>query len=221
MKTLKLAVVLTAALPLAAAAQDAVKVDPAHYKVLIDNASVRVLKIGYSPGAKSPMHSHPDAMLVALGDAKARFTLPDGKTQDMEIGKETATYTPASTHAPVNVGTTPVDAILVEFKAKDPGTASVPTSRPGMQVNVLAESPRAIASKTTAGPDFHEDPGTTHDYDQVVISLGANDLTLAVEGKPVVTKWQRGTAQFIGRGVKHESKNTSGRPIEFVIVAIK
>ena len=82
MKALKLAVVLTAALPLAAAAQDAVKVAPQHYKVLIDNPSVRVLKITYSPGAKSAMHSHPDAMLVALGDAKATFAFPDGKTQD-------------------------------------------------------------------------------------------------------------------------------------------
>jgi hypothetical protein len=221
MKTLKLAVVLTAALPLAAAAQDAVKVAPQHYKVLIDNPTVRVLKITYSPGAKSAMHSHPDSMLVALQDSKTRFTLPDGKTQDIDIGKETATYMTASSHAPSNIGTTPVDAILVEFKTKEPGTASVPTSRPGMQVNVLAESPRAIAFKTTAGPDFHEDAGTTHEYDQVVISLGANDLSLAVEGKPVVTKWQRGTAQFIGRGVKHESKNVSGRPLDFVIVAIK
>ena len=168
------------------------------------------------------MHSHPDAMLVSLQDSKARFTLPDGKTQDSVIGKETAIYTPATTHASANVGTTPVDAILVEFKAKEPGTATLPGRAPGdHDRRLLAESPRAIAFKTTAAADFHEDAGTTHDYDQVVISLGANDMSLAVEGKPIVTKWQRGTAQFIGRGVKHESKNTSGRPIEFVIVAIK
>src|SRR5215468_2017284 len=179
MKTLKLALVL-AAVPLAAGAQDAVKVDPGHYKVLIDNPTVRVLKITYAPGEKSPMHSHPDSMLVALGPATARFTLPDGKTQDMEIGKETATYTPASTHAPANVGTTPVDAILVEFKAKDPGTASVPTARPGMQLATLAESPRAVAMKSTAGPDFHEAAGSTHEFDQVVIALGDADMSLAV-----------------------------------------
>ena len=169
MKTLKVALAL-AALPLAAAAQDAVKVAPQHYKVLIDNASVRVLKITYAPGAKSAMHSHADAMLVSLQDSKTRFTLPDGKTQDIEVGKETATYMTASAHAPTNVGTTPVDAILVEFKTKEPGTASLPSSRPGMQASVLAESPRAVAIKTTAAPDFREDPGTTHDYDQVVIS---------------------------------------------------
>jgi quercetin dioxygenase-like cupin family protein len=220
MKSLKLALVLSA-VPLAAAAQDPLKVDAGHYKVLIDNPSVRVLKVAVSPGAKSSMHSHPDAMLVALGDSKVRFTLPDGKTEDREIARETALYTPAITHAPANVGTTPVDVILVEFKAKDPGTASVPSSRPGMNSIVLAESPRAVAIKTTAAADFHEEPGSVHDYDQVVISLGANDLSLAVDGKPTVTKWQRGTAQFIGRGVKHEAKNTSGRPIDFVIVAIK
>ena len=72
MKSLKLALVLSA-VPLAGAAQDAVKVDPQHYKVLIDNASVRVLKITYSPGAKSPMHSHPDSMLVALGGRDCAF----------------------------------------------------------------------------------------------------------------------------------------------------
>jgi quercetin dioxygenase-like cupin family protein len=213
MKTMKLALVLSA-VPLVAAAQDAAKVDAKHYKVLIDNPSVRVLKVTYLAGAKSPMHSHPDSMLVSLADSKARFTLPDGKTQDMDIAKETAVYTPATTHPPANVGTTPVDAILVEFNAKEPGTASVPTSRPGMQVNMLAEGPRAIAFMTKPAPDFHEDPGTTHDYDQVVISMGANDLSLAIEGKPTVTKWQRGTVQFIGRGVKHESKNLSNRPTE-------
>jgi quercetin dioxygenase-like cupin family protein len=126
MKSLKLALGL-AVLPLAAAAPDAVTVDPGLYKVLIDNPSVRVLKISYAAGAKSPMHSHPDAMLVSLGNSKARFTLPDGKTQDSVIGKDTAMYTPATTHAPANIGTTPVDAVLVEFRAKEPGTATLPT----------------------------------------------------------------------------------------------
>ena len=219
MKTLKLALVL-AALPMAAAAQDAVKVAPEHYKVLVDNAAVRVLKISYAPGSKSAMHSHPDAMLVVLGDAKTTYTLPDGKTQDMEVKKETAAYTPAVTHSPADTGTTPVDAILVEFKTKEPGTASVPTQRAGMQITTLAEGPRAVAYKTTAAPDFAEPAHSKHDYDQVVIALGPADLSLTV-GTKHITSWKRGDVQFIGRGVEHESKNTGGKPIEFVIVAIK
>src|SRR5262245_5696159 len=172
-----------AALPLAAAAQDAVKADPSHYKVLIDNPSVRVLKINVPAGAKSVMHSHPDAMLVSLSDAKAHFTLPDGKTMDNDIAKDSATYTPAVTHNPSNVGTTAVDALRVEFKAASPGTATLPTTRPAMQLTTLAEGPRASAFKSTASPEFHEPAGSAHDFDQVVIALGAADMTLAVDGK--------------------------------------
>lgn len=219
MKSVKLAALL-AALPLAAAAQDPAKVDAGHYKVVLDNASVRVLKVSVPVGEKSPMHAHPDAILVPFASAKARFTLPDGKTQDMEVVKEVAAWTPAGTHAPANVGTTGVDAILVELKGA-PGTATLPTARPGLQTTTLVENPRAVAVKTTAAPDFHEAAGTTHEYDQVVIALGAADMSVAVEGQPAKTKWQRGDVQFIGRGAKHESKNTSGKPIEFIIVAIR
>ena len=37
------------------AAQDPVKVDPAHYKLLLENPSVRVLQITYPAGATSRM----------------------------------------------------------------------------------------------------------------------------------------------------------------------
>jgi quercetin dioxygenase-like cupin family protein len=219
MKSLKIAVLL-AALPLAASAQDPAKVDPGHYKVLLDNAAVRVLKVTVAPGDKSPMHSHPDAILVPFDSGKARFTMPDGKTEDVEIKKEIASFSPAMTHAPANVGTTKIDLILVEFKAKTAGTATLPTERAGMTQTVLATSPRATAWRTTAAPTFSEAAGTTHEYDQVVIALSAGDISLKVEGQPTRTKWQRGDAQFVGRGVKHEAKN-SGGPIDFVIVGIK
>jgi len=220
MKSLKIAVLL-AALPLTVSAQDPVKVDPGHYKVLINNAVVRVLKISVAPGEKSPMHSHPDAILVPLASGKARFTMPDGKTEDVELAADGAAFTKAFTHSPANVGTNKIDAILVEFKAPTAGTATLPTVRPEMTQTVLAESPRATAWRTTAAPTFSEAAGTTHEYDQVVIALGAGDISLTVEGQPKRTKWQRGDVQFVGRGVKHEAQNTGGKPIDFVIIGIK
>jgi len=47
---------------------DPVKVDPKHYKVEFENASVRVLRISYAPGEKSVMHYHPNAVAVYLTD---------------------------------------------------------------------------------------------------------------------------------------------------------
>jgi hypothetical protein len=86
---------------------------------------------------------------------------------------------------------------------------------------VLAEGPRAVAYRSTAAPTFSEPAGTTHEYDQLVISLSNAQMSLSVEGKPAKTIWARGDVQFIGRGTKHESKNASGKPIDFIIVAVK
>ena len=202
-------------------AQDAAKVDPAHYKVLIDNPSVRVLDINYAPGAKSVMHQHPDSIVVPLTAAKVEFTMPDGKTQTLDMAKDSATYTPAGTHNPKNLGTTAMHAILVEFKGAAPGQATLPANRPGMQLKPLAEGPYGSAYISTAGPDFAEAAGTKHDFDQVVIALGPSSMSLSVDGKPAKTAWKRGDAQFIGRGVAHEAKNTGGKPSDMVIVAIK
>jgi quercetin dioxygenase-like cupin family protein len=205
----------------AALAQDAVKTDPAHYKVVLENASVRILRINYAPGGKSIMHSHPDAIVIPLSPSKVRFALPDGKSQDSDLANESAMYTPAGTHNPTNVGTGPVDALLVEFKSKTPGKAALPTSRPGMTVKVLAEGPYGTAFRSTASPTFAEPAGSTHDFDQVVIALGSAPISLSIDGKPAKTTWARGDVSFIGRGVAHESKNTGGKPADMVIVAIK
>ena len=203
-----------------ALAQDPVKVDPAHYKVLLENASVRVLSINYPVGATSKMHQHPDSIAIMLGNAKVKFGTPDGKSVEQEMGNETATYTPAGVHSPTNIGTSPIKGILVEFKAP-PGKATLPASREGMTLNVLAEGPHGMAYRSTASPTFAEPVGTKHDFDQVVIALSDSQMALTIDGKPAKTKWARGDVQFIGRGVAHEAKNAGGKPVDMIIVAIK
>ena len=71
MKALRVisALFLAAMCQVSLAAQDPVKVDASHYKVLADNASVRVLKISYPAGAKSTMHQHPENIVIALDAA--------------------------------------------------------------------------------------------------------------------------------------------------------
>ena len=201
-------------------AQDPVKVDAAHYKVIAENDHVRVLKISYPVGGKSVPHQHPDSIVVPLTTSNVHFANADGTTRDEELAAGTAMYAPAGVHTPSNKGKTAVDAILVEFKGA-PGTATLPTTRPNMAMKVLAEGPRGMAYHTVADPTFAEPAGTKHDYDQVVISVAASQMSLSVAGKPAKTDWKRGDVALIGRGEAHESKNPSGKPIEFIIVAVK
>jgi len=97
-------------------AQDAVKVDPGHYKVETGNAKVRVLRVHYGAHEKSVMHSHPAAVAVFLTDGTARMTDAKGKTQDMPVKAGQAMYTPAQVHLPENIGDTPFDLIVIELK---------------------------------------------------------------------------------------------------------
>jgi quercetin dioxygenase-like cupin family protein len=202
-------------------AQDPVKVAAANYKVILENASVRVLNVSYAAGAKSAMHQHPDSIAVSLAPATVRFTTPDGKSEDTEMANESSRYMPAGTHSPTNIGKGAFQVILVEFKTPGPGKATLPASRPGLEIKTLAEGPRAMAYRATAAADFAEAPGTTHEFDQVVIALGSGRVTLSIDGKPARTNWARGDAEFIGRGVKHEAKNTGGKPLDLILIAIK
>jgi quercetin dioxygenase-like cupin family protein len=202
-------------------AQDPAKVDPTHYKVLIDNAAVRVLRISYAPGSKSVMHEHPDSVVVVLNGGKTKFTMPDGTSQEQDMAANSALYLPAGKHLPMNTGTAANLAILVEFKTAAPGKAALPASRAGLTLTSLAEGPRATTYKATAAPAFAEPAGTKHDFDQVIIALAPTQMSLAIEGKPARTTWAKGDVEFIGRGVAHESKNAGAKPTEFAIVAIK
>ena len=221
LKALALVLVAVAGSTVALLAQDPAKVDPTHYKVLIDNAAVRVLKISYAPGSKSVMHEHPDSVVVVLNGGKTKFTMPDGTSQEQDMAANSAMYLPAGKHLPMNMGTAASLAILVEFKGAAPGKAALPTSRAGLTLATLAEGPRATTYKATAAPTFAEPAGTKHDFDQVIIALAPTQMSLAIEGKPVKTTWAKGDVEFIGRGVAHESKNAGAKPTEFAIVAIK
>src|SRR5207302_9514563 len=118
MTQVSLSAVLVAVLMSASAAraQDPVKVDPKHYSVMFENDAVRVLRIHYAPGEKSVMHSHPDSVIVFLEDQKALMTHPDGKSEQVHGKKGDAVFSPAGAHLPENIGSGPIDVVLVELK---------------------------------------------------------------------------------------------------------
>ena len=99
-------------------AQDPVKVDPKHYKVEFENDQVRVLRIHYGVGEKSVMHSHPDNVAVFLIDQTAKFTYPDGKSEEETVKAGQTMWGKAGAHLPENVGKGPIDLVLVELKGK-------------------------------------------------------------------------------------------------------
>lgn len=97
-------------------AQDPVKVDPKHYKVIMENDSVRILEFKDAPGHKVPKHSHPPYFVYVLSDAKRLFTdeCVTPKTVILKTGE--AIDGKAVTHCEENVGYTNTHVLVVEFK---------------------------------------------------------------------------------------------------------
>ncbi len=117
-KPVLLMVALWVTTAMSAYAQDAVKVDPKHYKVEFENEQVRVVRVSYAAGEKSVMHEHPANVAVFLTDAQATFTTPDGKSQEASAKAGTTRWGDNEKHLPSNVGDKPFELILVELKGK-------------------------------------------------------------------------------------------------------
>ncbi|TBW28913.1 cupin domain-containing protein [Gramella sp. KN1008] len=109
--------VLLLFLPVKLMAQDAVKLDPKHYKVELDNDKVRILRINYQPGEESVMHSHPEGVAVFLTDHKAKMKTGDGESFEMGGKKGDVVWVDKAKHQPSNIGDTPFELIQIELKS--------------------------------------------------------------------------------------------------------
>ncbi len=95
---------------------DPLKLDPKHYKVVINNDEVRVLRAKYGPHEKSVMHEHPASVAVYMTDGHVKFTLPDGTSRDSDTKAHDATWADAGKHLPENTGDKPMEVIVIELK---------------------------------------------------------------------------------------------------------
>jgi quercetin dioxygenase-like cupin family protein len=101
----------------AALAQDAVKVASNHYKVLVDNAHVRVIENTLKPGEKDEMHTHPSGWYYVTQPGLMKVVHADGKTENWDAkAGEQGWLNAEGPHTSENIGTTTMGFVLVEVK---------------------------------------------------------------------------------------------------------
>lgn len=98
---------------------DPLKVDPAHYRVEIENRQVRVLRARYGAGETGAEHEHArDRVTVFLTDADLEVILPDGKKETLRRKAHEFGWGSVSRHKEINRGRTPFEVIAVELKLR-------------------------------------------------------------------------------------------------------
>ena len=99
-----------------ALAQDPAKVGPNIYKCTFDNDRVRLCEVTFKPGAKIPVHSHPDHVAYVIRGGTLAVTGEDGKAQEFALKPGQALWLPAQSHSAVNKGKGEVKLVVVELK---------------------------------------------------------------------------------------------------------
>ncbi len=103
---------------LTARAQDPVNLDAKQYKVEIENAQVRVLRVHDDPHGRSSMHEHPAGVVVWLTDDHEKLTFPNGKTQESHSKVGQVSWIAGTKHAAENMSDKPFEVIFVELKVR-------------------------------------------------------------------------------------------------------
>ncbi|HET9484872.1 MAG TPA: hypothetical protein VFO79_13015 [Xanthomonadales bacterium] len=122
----------------AARAQDPAAFGLPHLTVAAENDRVRVLHYRAAPGDRTPMHSHPDAVVYVVRGGRARFTAPDGSVSEATSETGDVLLRAPTSHA--DEALEPVESILVELKPRAQGTGG---DAPGPQAAVAAHVARA------------------------------------------------------------------------------
>jgi quercetin dioxygenase-like cupin family protein len=87
-----------------AAPPDAVAADPTRYSVLYENDLALMIRVKFSAGAKSVMHSHPAGCAIFYKDAKLKTTSPTGEVRTHEYRAGDVSCGDAHSHLSENAG---------------------------------------------------------------------------------------------------------------------
>jgi oxalate decarboxylase/phosphoglucose isomerase-like protein (cupin superfamily) len=197
-------------------------------RVKIDNDHARVLVVNSAPGAKSELHEHKiNRVMIYLDPGKMTLTDTSGKVQTLNFKAGEALWSPATgPHVSLNVSDHPVRIVEIELKSApgNPNPAE-PAALDWVRVDpkrykVEFENDQVRVVRAHYGPHgkgiMHE-----HPFDYVVAFLTDAKLQVSSpEGKSVVAMKSAGDV-IAGRATKHVEENLSDKPLEVVVVEFK
>jgi len=190
---------------------------------LLDNATVMIARLGFAPGAREEVHTHPfPAIVIQLGAGDVDMRLGPGHT----IGRRAHGYLEfigrELQHAARNAGTAAFEVVTVAIKPdRTPGgeqpAAAAP---PGITRTPLLDNADARVTRVAFAPGARE-PIHSHPFDLVVVPLEAGRMEVRL-GDAVSTKaYAMGEVMFLPRDIPHAVSNVDGRPIEVLSIGIK
>ncbi|MBI4662128.1 MAG: hypothetical protein HY735_25180 [Verrucomicrobia bacterium] len=198
-------------------------------RVKIDNDHARVLVVASTPGAKSELHEHKmNRVMIYLDAGQMTLTDATGKVETLNFKAGQVLWSPATTqpHVSLNVSDHPVRIVEVEIKSNRGrlGTTQ-PSSLDWVKMDprhckVEIENDQVRVIRARYGP--HE-TGVMHEHAWSYIVVFLTDCNLKVtrpEGESATAIKAAGEVSAGGPS-KHVEENLSDKPLELVVVEFK
>jgi hypothetical protein len=103
--------------------KDPVVTDPDCYRILFENARVRVLEYTDTPGTCTKLHEHPDSVMVTLSSFRRRVS-SGGRSVEVDVPVHQARWVAAQEHVGENIGSSDTHSVFVELKEPSPAPAA-------------------------------------------------------------------------------------------------
>jgi hypothetical protein len=97
---------------------DAVRVDPARYKIVFENDRVRIVRLGFAPHEKGMMVEHPPRVLATLSDVAVKLLFADGHRDERGAPRGVAAWLEGETLLTQNARDQRLEVVLIEPKAR-------------------------------------------------------------------------------------------------------
>lgn len=198
--------------------QDVVEISPKDYKVVAEDPHVRIIQINAPAGAQTPMHSHPDSLVVILAPSILEHTEQSGKISKTppSLKRGDVAYAPQVTHSMQQLGDTTFKAFQIELKEPTQATSAEPS--PGTAFKTVLDNTRVKVFDTTLRPgESIQEPQTPHI--NVLLAEGSIRRTSS-NGKRSVHRLKTDLAIMESQG-NGAISNIGKMPVRLLIVNIK
>ena len=197
--------------------------------VKIDNDHARVLVVSSAPGVKSELHEHKmNRVMIYLDAGKMTLTDSAGKVEALSFKAGEALWSPATTrpHVSLNLSEHPVRIVEVELKSKPGGPSTVkPSVLDWVKVDpkhcsVEIENDQVRVIRARYGP--HE-KGVMHEHPWSYVVAFLTDCNLKVTSPEGDSRTATRSPGDVGSGgpSRHVEENLSDKPLELVVVEFK
>ena len=99
--------------------RDAMKVDPLHFKVELENEQIRVLRANLGRGETIPLHDSRTGLVVALTECHLRFIRVDGHRIEVHLEAGKVRWVYADAYSTVNLSNAPAEYLFIETRSND------------------------------------------------------------------------------------------------------